>query len=369
MDRSASKSGRTPPGIGEHNLRVTLEAIRRDGPLTRTELGLRSGLTGPGISNILRRLQDDGLVVSRKRAVAGSGQPSTEFAIAPDGAFGIGIALHGSSGEAVLLDLGGRVRQRRLFSAEGDASAAIRTAVEALSAETSGRLLGIGIGIDDPDRLDSRALRAALPEARLTIERDCVTALFAERTYGLGAVDGGVMLIVLDDSLRAGFLFRGVPFSGVHGKAGSIGTMRTGADRVPLDDVASLAALRKVMTPAEQGELHADGKLTLSPPIRAWIRSAAAHLLDAIVATAGFMAPGAILIGGDVPAKLIDELIRQLSVERDDTVTRPFISPWISPIRRTSFAGAGIAIGAALLPFFDVLLPAPVAALQPQAIA
>ena len=81
------------------------------------------------------------------------------------------------------------------------------------------------------------------------------------------------------------------------------------------------------------------------------------------------MAPGAILIGGDVPAKLIDELIRQLSVERDDTVTRPFISPWISPIRRTSFAGAGIAIGAALLPFFDVLLPAPVAALQPQAIA
>lgn len=40
------KSGRPPSQIGDH-LRVTLEAIRRDGPLTRLELGSRSGLTGP----------------------------------------------------------------------------------------------------------------------------------------------------------------------------------------------------------------------------------------------------------------------------------------------------------------------------------
>ena len=41
------KSGRAPSQIGDQNLRVTLEAIRRDGPLTRLELGSRSGLTGP----------------------------------------------------------------------------------------------------------------------------------------------------------------------------------------------------------------------------------------------------------------------------------------------------------------------------------
>src|ERR1700752_3075462 len=74
-------SGRTPPQIADHNLRVTLEAIRRDGPLTRLELGRRSGLTTPGITNILRRLSDDGLVTARKRNDSGSGQPSMEFAL------------------------------------------------------------------------------------------------------------------------------------------------------------------------------------------------------------------------------------------------------------------------------------------------
>ena len=61
------KQGRAPSRIGDQNLRVTLEAVSRDGPLTRLELGSRTGLTGPGITNILRRLADDGLITARKR--------------------------------------------------------------------------------------------------------------------------------------------------------------------------------------------------------------------------------------------------------------------------------------------------------------
>ena len=80
------------------------------------------------------------------------------------------------------------------------------------------------------------------------------------------------------------------------------------------------------------------------------------------MATAGFLAPGTILIGGDLPRSMIDALIAQMSVERGDTTIRPFATPWISPIRPASFAGGGIAIGAALLPFFDQLLPSPLAA-------
>ena len=187
---------------------------------------------------------------------------------------------------------------------------------------------------------------------------------------GVGAVEGGVMLIVINEGVRAGFMFRGVPFSGVHGRAGSIGAMRTGPDRVPLDSVVGLDTLRAVMSPSEREQLRADGELQLVPEIRAWIREAAGHLVDAIVATAGFLAPGAILVGGNLPANLIDELIRQMSVERGGTAIRPFITPWLSPIRRTSFAGAGIAVGAALLPFFGVLLPSPAATSQrPQTIA
>jgi predicted NBD/HSP70 family sugar kinase len=357
-------SGRTPPQIADHNLRVTLEAIRRDGPLTRLELARRSGLTAPGITNILRRLSSDGLITSGKRTVPGSGQPSAEFAIVPDGAFAVGVRLLRARSEAVLIDLSGRVRAQMMFEAGNDQGGAIAGVLDRFGRETPAavRLFGVGIGAEMPETLDLRALRLAVAPVPVLVERDCVTAVLAERTFGVGVVDGGMMLIILDDSIRAGLLLQGVPFGGVHGRAGSIGSMRTGADHVPLDSVAGLGALRALLSEADRTTLSEGGELLPTPAIKGWIRLAAGHLLDAIVATAGFLAPGTILIGGDLPRSMIDALIAQMSVERGDTTIRPFATPWISPIRPASFAGGGIAIGAALLPFFDQLLPSPLAA-------
>jgi predicted NBD/HSP70 family sugar kinase len=357
----ATKRGRAPSQIGDHNLRVTLEAIRREGPLTRLELGSRTGLTGPGTTNILRRLGDDGLITARKRAERGGGQPSTEFAINPDGAFSVGIRLRNQDAEAVLLNLGGKVRARRSFEIALDRPAAIEEAVVSLTAplRRSARMLGVGVAAENPSGVELGRLAAAGPSPKVLLERDCVTALLAERTFGVGLVDGGVMLIIIDERVRAGFLFRGAPFGGVHSKAGSVGLMRTGADHVPLDAVASMAVLREAMTPSERAKLAAGEGVPLSPPIRKWIRDAAGHLVDAIVASAGFLAPGAVLIGGDLPQNIVEELVAQISVERSNTAVRPVVTPWISPIRPTTFAGAGIAIGAALLPFFDQLLPQP----------
>jgi predicted ArsR family transcriptional regulator len=98
---------------------VTLEAIRRDGPLTRLELGSRSGLTGPGITDILRRLGDNGLITARKRVEGGSGQPSTEFAINADGAYSVGVRLRGDTADAVLIDLSGKVLEKAVVQTLG----------------------------------------------------------------------------------------------------------------------------------------------------------------------------------------------------------------------------------------------------------
>ncbi len=360
-------SARTPPQIGEHNLRVTLEAIRRDGPLTRAELALRSGLTSPGITNILRRLREDGVVSARRRPVSGGGPPVTEFALVPEAAYGIGIAIYGQYGEAIVLNLGGTICQRRRFKVGPAPVKTIARVINGFDLGETCRVLGIGIGTDHPEMLRKEDLRKTLAALPISVEKDCVAALYAERALGIGAIEGGVMLIVMSDQVRAGFIFRGKPIAGVHGRAGSIGNMRTGPDHVLLDSVAGLDTLRAILTDAQQKELHASGSLELTPPIRSWIRTAAGHLLDAIVATAGFLVPGAVLVGGDVPPNLVDELIRQISAERGDTTIRPVVPPWISPIRRTSFDGAGIAVGAALMPFFDVLLPPPAITTDPSA--
>lgn len=344
--------------IADRNIRVILEAIRRHGPLTRMELGQHSGLTGPGITNILRRLSDGGLVTSHRRNGAGNSATATEFALRPDGAFSIGIRVRQSRGEAVLIDLSGQVHDREYFPL--DAATRVPSILSAtqniIGRHTGLPIIGLGIGSNDwrPEEGDALDAASTLPISHA--ENECTASLLAERTIGTPAPDGGLAMIIIDEDVQAGFLVRGVPYSGVHGRAGSIGEMLTGPDNVPLNTVVGFAALRALVSDDEFKRLIA-GEEPSSPQLTQWIRDAASHLLDPIIAMAGFIAPSVIMIGGDLPRSVIEALIHQLSVERRDTSKRPFLTPWISPMKPASFSGGGVALGAALLPFLNTLLP------------
>jgi predicted NBD/HSP70 family sugar kinase len=358
---ASKKVGLRSTEIADRNFRVILEAIRRYGPLTRLELGQRTGLSGPGITNILRRLSDEGLVTSRRRRDAAKGASSTEFALNPDGAFSIGVRLGGARPEAVLVDLSGQIRERVKLDQTNDLPAGLEKAARDLLAGDTAvhRLLGIGIATGSTDEISIGQIALGSRALRVLAERDCVAAVLAERTIGAPMPEGGLVMIIIDDTVEASLLVRGVPFAGMHGRAGSIGAMRTGPDHVRLDSIVGLRALQACLSAEEFATLVAGKELPMSAAVSDWVKNAAGHLLDAIVATAGFLAPGAILIGGDLPRGIIEALIHQMSIERRNTTIRPFITPWISPIRPASFDGGGIAIGAALLPFFDALLPSP----------
>ena len=344
--------------IADRNIRVILEAIRRHGPLTRTELGQHSGLTGPGITNILRRLSDGGLVTSHRRNGAGNSATAAEFALRPDGAFSIGIRVRQSRGEAVLIDLSGQVHDREYFPL----TPATRVpSILSVTEDMIGRhvglpIIGLGIGSNDWTAAESDELDAASTLPASHVENECTASLLAERTIGAPAPEGGLAMIIIDEDVQAGFLVRGIPYSGVHGRAGSIGEMLTGPDNVRLNAVVGFGALRALVSEDEFGRLVA-GEEPSSPQLTQWIRDAASHLLDPIIAMAGFIAPGVIMIGGDLPRSVIEALIHQLSVERRDTSKRPFLTPWISPMKPASFSGGGVALGAALLPFLNTLLP------------
>ena len=344
--------------IADRNIRVILEAIRRHGPLTRTELGQHSGLTGPGITNILRRLSDGGLVTSHRRNGAGNSATAAEFALRPDGAFSIGIRVRQSRGEAVLIDLSGQVHDREYFPlTPATRVPSILSVTENMIGRHVGLpIIGLGIGSNDWTAAESDELDAASTLPASHVENECTASLLAERTIGAPAPEGGLAMIIIDEDVQAGFLVRGIPYSGVHGRAGSIGEMLTGPDNVRLNAVVGFGALRALVSEDEFGRLVA-GEEPSSPQLTQWIRDAASHLLDPIIAMAGFIAPGVIMIGGDLPRSVIEALIHQLSVERRDTSKRPFLTPWISPMKPASFSGGGVALGAALLPFLHALLP------------
>lgn len=362
VEETAASRGKTvglrSGEIADRNIRVILEAIRRHGPLTRMELGQHSGLTGPGITNILRRLSDSGLVTSHRRNGAGNSATATEFALRPDGAFSIGVRARQSRGEAVLIDLSGQVHDREYFSLTAATRVpSILSSTRNIIARNAGLpIIGLGIGSNDWSAEESDALDAASTLPISHVENECTASLLAERTIGAPAPEGGLAMIIIDEDVQAGFLVRGVPYSGVHGRAGSIGEMLTGPDNVRLNTVVGFAALRALVDDDEFERLIA-GEEPSSPQLTQWIRDAASHLLDPIIAMAGFIAPSVIMIGGDLPQSVIEALIHQLSVERRDTSKRPFLTPWISPMKPASFSGGGVALGAALLPFLNTLLP------------
>src|ERR1700720_3530744 len=73
-------SGTNLERAGDHNQRVTLHAIRVNGPLTRTDLAEITGLTPPAIANITKRLMQDNLIKEAGRVRGARGQPPIKLA-------------------------------------------------------------------------------------------------------------------------------------------------------------------------------------------------------------------------------------------------------------------------------------------------
>src|SRR5579862_754061 len=263
-------SGRTTAEIADHNSRALLETLRRSGPLTRTDLSARLGLSIPGITNVAQRLLDEALIVETKRRARGASLPSAQYALDPAGALAIGMRSQKGWTHAVLIDVGGTIRARAV--ARGPAAV-----TEKLLAEVSGRrnILGVGVAADGPQA-----------ELQPTLVSPLVAAVLAEWLHDPAAASRGIAAILIEEKIRAGLFFHGRPFAGVHQRAGRIGEMLTGNDRRPLDEVASMAAYRQLSGAAAH---------------RRWIDDAARHLLDAIFALTGFLRPAQVTIGGDLP--------------------------------------------------------------------
>ena len=320
-------SGRTTAQIAGHNSRALLEALRRSGPLTRTELAARLGLTIPGITNVTRRLLDDALIIETKRKLPSAPVPTAQYALDPDGAFAVGLRPHRGWVRAVLIDLTGAIRARAVARDQD-------SVVKKLIAEVGfiPNIVGIGAASDTPMPGD---LPALIPP---------VAAVLAEWSRGPSAASHGLAVILIEERIRAGLFFHGRPFAGVNQRAGRIGEMRTGEDRRPLDEVASTAAYRRAsVSDASQ---------------RRWIDEAARHLLDALLALAGFLGPAQVTIAGDLPADVGSELIHKMIAlsaarEREATVLD------LPEINQAQYGADAVLAGAALLPFLGRLLPDP----------
>ncbi|MGW4115338.1 ROK family transcriptional regulator [Actinosynnema sp. NPDC004786] len=94
---------------------LVLDVIRAARTISRVELAAATGLTGATISEVVRELLGDGLVVEVGRGASTGGKPRTLVQLNPSARYGVGVQLERNACVIVVVDLAGRPVARTSF--------------------------------------------------------------------------------------------------------------------------------------------------------------------------------------------------------------------------------------------------------------
>lgn len=377
-------SGTNLERAGDHNQRVTLHAVRVNGPITRTDLADITGLTPPAIANITKRLLNDNLIMEAGRRHGARGQPATKLVINPDGCFSIGVNVDRDHITVLVLDFEGRVRAR----SSREISFALPETVQSFFRRSIGHLLDranieikqlVGIGVafpDDIQRADlpdqpadyalwgsvqiDRLLARTLP-IPIFVENDAAAAAMGEMQFGHGQQYQSFFYVLITAALGGGLVIDGHYFRGANGRSGELGWLR-GRDAAgqlrQLQNIVSLSALYsllaaqgyRVSSPRGLTRLEEKGRAIVD----AWVETSAETLLETMLAINCLLNPEAVLIGGRLPAGIVDALAHRLNQRLQSYAST---IPAIAPVARAAMSDDAPAVGAAILPFSHSLLP------------
>ena len=379
---------------GLHNQRVVLHAIRVAGSVTRAEVAAVTGLTTATVTNITNRLLEEGLLDRAGQRRGGRGQPATRLCVNPDGAFAIGVNIDRDHLTMVAVDFEGRSRARIsrevAYSSPEDVQGFYREHVHKLL-EQGGiapeALSGIGVarpddlgGIDLPGRPrdydrwsthDIASLFADPLDLPVTVENDAAAAAIGEMQFGLGQQYASFFYLLITVGLGGGVVVNSLYDRGANGRSGEIGFLMVedqDGRRVPLQEVLSIGGLARALdanglTGREIRALDLD-----DPAVAAvtddWVARAAVALAQPLIAVSCLLNPGAVLVGGRLPVALVERLGQATSalMQRDGGY-----APVLAPIRTAALAEDSPAIGAALLAFGHLMLPADTPGREPTA--
>ncbi len=200
------------------------------------------------------------------------------------------------------------------------------------------------------------------------IENDAAAAAIGEMQFGSGHQYRSFFYLLVTAALGGGLVSDSTYCRGANGRSGEIGWLRAldaAGDENQLQTIVSLSALYSRL--ADQGFRVATprGLTRLEPAARGivdrWIRESTEALVQSFLAINCLINPEAILIGGRLPATLVDELAASLN----ERMTRfKDQIPAIAPVARALTSDDAPAVGAAILPFSHRLLPSRFALLK-----
>jgi len=233
-----------PAGLSrELNRAAIFRLIGTSGPIARTQIARRLGLSPATITAVTRELVEQGLVRVAERAPSRGGRPALLLELVGGAPAALGVKIAHDHVVGVTVDIEADVLERFETPFDTAAPDALERLGDILArwlaeSESQPRLLGIGVGVSgvfDPSAgtLDSPMLGwrgvplAQLLEQRLGlpayVDNDVNTLAVSERLYGRGRETEHFVTLTIGRGVGLGIIAGGDIYRGFRGGAGEFG--------------------------------------------------------------------------------------------------------------------------------------------------
>jgi predicted NBD/HSP70 family sugar kinase len=325
----------TPRLLRQLNDRAALELLLSRGPLTRAELGERTGLSKVTAGQLLFRLEERGLVMVVGEQGGGRGPNAALYGVVPSCAYVAGLEVLPDRVTAGVADITGAIVAEITVDPDGHddpvriVHSAVVAACEKAEVEVSRlRAFVIGTrGVVDPRTGDVRfsfdlpywhhgvlgELRGGL-SAPIMVENDVNLAALAERSYGAAAGADDFVLVWTGIGQGLGVMLGGRLHRGFTGGAGEIGWLPVPGEPLPVDvtepqsgsfqrlvggDAMSGLAAAHGLPGESVGEIVA-AAVAAGPKGMEFLDELAGRLAIGVAAVSVVLDPGLVVLGGDV---------------------------------------------------------------------
>lgn len=234
--------------LGDYNQAVILEGIRlAPEGISRVELAEETKLSPQTVSNVVRRLLDDGMVREDRTIINGPGKPRTVLQLENNRLLGVGIHLDPGVMTLVAVNLAGeKVAEESRPIPVGSQNEIIREITDAVNvlirSNRHKRANYVGVGIAAPGPIDVENGRLINPpllngwkgielvgplskslRMPVTLAKDTVAMTIAEQWIGGGQGHNNFIFTYVGSGIGVGMVIDGQVVHGVSGNAGEIG--------------------------------------------------------------------------------------------------------------------------------------------------
>lgn len=234
--------------LGDYNQAVILEGIRlAPEGISRVELAEETKLSPQTVSNVVRRLLDDGMVREDRTIINGPGKPRTVLQLENNRLLGVGIHLDPGIMTLVVVNLAGeKIAEESRPLPTGSQNEIIREITDAVNilirSNRHKRANYVGVGIAAPGPIDvanGRLLNPPLldewkdielvaPLSKslrmpVTLSKDTVAMTIAEQWIGGGQGHNNFVFAYVGSGVGVGMVIDGQVVHGVSGNAGEFG--------------------------------------------------------------------------------------------------------------------------------------------------